>query len=147
MDKNKGSDVIFDDMFGARNSSQTNEFFTKGRHEDLKFHTIKFHSKKVSQSLFALLRQINRNKSDIIKLFEQSSRDVESMNKNIGGYDMSHCGIKEMCHDAWEKNNYLCIDMTKIKLKVSVVFSMKAKTHIPNAPPKQSFFEKHNYWI
>ena len=32
--KYKGSVVIFDNMLGARNSSQIDEFFTRGRHED-----------------------------------------------------------------------------------------------------------------
>ena len=33
--KYKGSGVILDDKLGARNSSQIDEFFTRGRHEDL----------------------------------------------------------------------------------------------------------------
>ena len=33
--KYKGSVVIFDDMLGARNSSQIDELFTRGKHEDL----------------------------------------------------------------------------------------------------------------
>ena len=35
IDKYKGSNVIFDDILGARNSCQIDEFFTRGRHEDL----------------------------------------------------------------------------------------------------------------
>ena len=35
INKYKGSVVIFDDMLGARNSSQIDESFTRGRHEDL----------------------------------------------------------------------------------------------------------------
>ena len=35
INKYKGSVVIFDDMLGARNSSQIDEFFTRGRHENL----------------------------------------------------------------------------------------------------------------
>ena len=35
MNKNKESIVIFDVILGARNSSQIDEFFTRGRHEDL----------------------------------------------------------------------------------------------------------------
>ena len=35
INKYKGSVVIFDDMLGARNSSQLDEFFTRGRHENL----------------------------------------------------------------------------------------------------------------
>ena len=32
--KHKGSVVIFDDMSGARNSSEIDDIFTKGRHEN-----------------------------------------------------------------------------------------------------------------
>ena len=46
INKYKGSIVIFDDMLGARNSSQIDEFFTRGRHEDLDVYYI-------SQSYFA----------------------------------------------------------------------------------------------
>ena len=35
INKYKGSVVIFDDMLGARNSSQKDDFFTRGRHEDI----------------------------------------------------------------------------------------------------------------
>ena len=35
INKYKGSVVIFDDMLGAKNSSQIDEFFTRGRHEDI----------------------------------------------------------------------------------------------------------------
>ena len=39
--------------------------------------------------------------------------------------------FKEMCPVAWSgKLNYLCIDMTKIKMKVNIVFSMKVKPDI-----------------
>ena len=33
--KYKGSIVILDDLLGSKNSSQIDEFFTRGRHEDL----------------------------------------------------------------------------------------------------------------
>ena len=35
INKYKGSVVTFDDMLGAKNSSQKDEFFTRRRHEDL----------------------------------------------------------------------------------------------------------------
>ena len=50
INKQKGSVLTFDDMLGARNSSQIDEFHTRGRHEDL----IAFY---VSQSYFSLPRQ------------------------------------------------------------------------------------------
>ena len=47
-----------------------------------------------------------------------------------------------MCHKAWdEEYNYLCIDMTKKKIKVNIVFSMKVKLHILNAFAKLKLFK------
>ena len=107
--KYKGSVVIFDDMLGAKNSSQIDEFFTRGRHEDLDVYYI-------SQSYFGLPRQSIRNNSDRLILFKQTLRDVQSMYYDIGAYDMKYEEFKEMCHKAWdEKYNYLYIDMTKNK--------------------------------
>ena len=96
-------------MLGAKNSSQIDEFFTRGRHEDLDVYYI-------SQSYFALPRQSIRNNSDRLILFKQTSRDVQSMYCDIGACDMKYDEFKEMCHKAWsEIINYLCIDMTKNK--------------------------------
>ena len=109
INKYKGSVVIFDDMLGAKNSSQIDEFFTRGRNEDLDVYYI-------SQSYFALPRQSIRNNSDRLILFKQTLRDVQSMYYDIGAYDMKYDEVKEICHKAWdEKFNYLCIDMTKDK--------------------------------
>ena len=96
-------------MLGARNSSQIDEFFTKGRHENLDVYCI-------SESYFGLPRKSIRNNSDILKLFKQTLRDVQNMYYDIGACDMKYDEIKEMCHTAWsERFNYLCIDMTKNK--------------------------------
>ena len=109
INKYKGSVVIFDDMLGAKNSSQIDEFLTRGRHEDLDVYYI-------SQSYFVLPRQSIRNNSDRIILFKQTLRDVQNMYYDIGAYDMKYDEFKEMCHKAWsEKYNYLCIDMSKNK--------------------------------
>ena len=109
INKYRGSVVIFDDMLGAKNSSQIDEFFTRGRHEDLDVYYI-------SQSYFGLPRQSIRINSDRLILFKQTLRDVQSMYYDIGAYDMNYDEFKEMCHKAWnEKYNYLCIDITKNK--------------------------------
>ena len=109
INKYKGSVIIFDDILGAKNSSQIDEFFTRGRHEDLDVYYI-------SQRYFALPRQSIRNNSDRLILFKQTLRDVQSMYYDIGAYDMKIDEFKEMCHKAWsERYNYLCFDMTKNK--------------------------------
>ena len=125
INKYKGSVVIFDDMLGAKSSSQIDEFFTRGRHEDLDVYYN-------SQSYFGLPRQSIRNNSDRLILFKQTHRDVQSMFYDIGAYGKIYDEFKEMCRVAWsEKFNYLCIDMRKkIKMKVYIIFSTKVKPHI-----------------
>ena len=135
INKYKGSVVIFDDMLGARNSFQIDEFFTRGRHEDLDVYYI-------SQSFFALLRQSIRKNSHRLILFKQTLRDVQSMSYGIGAYDMNYDEFKGMCHKAWnERFNYLCFDLAK-KMKVNFVFSMKVKPNILIVFLKQNLFKK-----
>ena len=81
INKYKGSVVNFDDMLGARNRSQIDEFFTRGRHEDLDVYYI-------SQNYFALPRQSIRNNSDRLLLFKQNLRDVQKMYQDIAAFDM-----------------------------------------------------------
>ena len=96
INKKKRSVVIFDVMLGAKNSSQIDEFFTRGRHEDLDVYYI-------SQSYFALPRQSIRNYSDRLILFKQTLRDVQSIYYDIGAYDMNYDEFKQMCHKAWQE--------------------------------------------
>ena len=122
INKYKGSVVIFDDMLGDKNSSQIDEFFTRGRHEDIDVYYI-------SQSYFGLPRQSIRNNSDRLILFKQTLRDVQSMYYDIGAYDMKYDEFKEMCHETWnEEYNYLCIDMTKNKNEGKYCIFNESKT-------------------
>ena len=94
-----------------KNCSQIDEFYTRGRHENLSVDYI-------SQSSFGLPRQTIRSNSEQIILFKQTLRDVQSMYYDIGAYDMKYDEFKEMCHKTWsEKFNYLCTDLTKNKNK------------------------------
>ena len=92
-------------MLGSPNSFPKDEFFSRGRHENLDVYYI-------SQSFFRLPRQSIRNNSDRLIPFKQTLRDVRSMYYHIGAFDMIYDEFKEMCRVAWsEKFNYLCIDM------------------------------------
>ena len=134
INKYKGSIVIFDDMLGAKNSSQIDEFFTRGRHEDLDVYYI-------SQSYFALPRQSIRNNSDRLILFKQTLRDVQSMYYDIGAYDMKYDEFKEMCRVAWsEKFNYLFIDVTKNRDNGKYrIFNESKTTYIDCIPETEPF--------
>ena len=134
INKYKGSIVIFDDMLGARNSSQIDEFFQRGRHEDLDVYYI-------SQSYFALPRQSIRNNSDRLILFKQTLRDVQSMYYDIGAYDMNYDEFKQMCHKAWDaKYNYLCIDVTRNKNEGKYRLSNESKTTYIDCIPESEPF-------
>ena len=101
INKHKGPIVMFDDMLGARNSSQIDEFFAKGRHEDINVLYI-------SQSYFGLPRQSIRNNSDRLILFKQTIRDVQNMYYDNGAYDKKYDEFKEMCQKTWSQRfNYL----------------------------------------
>ena len=134
IDNHKGSVVIFDEMLGARNSSQIEEFFTRGRHESLGVYYI-------SQSYFGLPRQSNKNNSVIIFLFRQTLRDVECIYRDFGGYDMKYDEFKEMCRVAWsEKINYFCINMTKNKNDgKNRIFNESKTRHIECIPETEPF--------
>ena len=96
-------------MLGAKNSTQIDDFFTRGSNEDLDVYYI-------SQSYFGLPRQSIRNISDRLILFKQTLRDVQSVYYDIGAFDMLYDELKEMCRVAWsEKFYYLGVDKTKKK--------------------------------
>ena len=134
INKYKGSVVIFDDMLGAKNSSQIDEFFTRGRHADLDVYYI-------SQSYFGLPRQSIRNNCNRLILFKQTLRDVQSMYYDIGAYDMKYDEFKELCHKAWdEKYKYLCIDMTKNKNEGKYrIFNESKPTYFDCIPETEPF--------
>ena len=127
-------------MLGAKNSSQIDMFFTRGRHEDLDVYYN-------SQSYFALPRQSIRNNSDRLILFKQTLRYVQSMYHNIGAFDMIYDEFKEMCRVAWsEKFNYLCIDVTKNRDNGKYrVFNESKTTYIDCIPETEPFKKKQSH--
>ena len=121
-------------MLEAQKSSQIDEFYTRGRHEDLSVFYVR-------QSYFRLPRQSIRNNSDRLILFKQTIRGVQSMYYDIGAYDMKYDEFKEMCHQAWsEKFNYLCIDRTKNKNEGKYRFFNESKNiYIECTPESEDF--------
>ena len=89
-------------MLGARNCSQIDELFTRGRHE-------KLHVYYSSQSYFGLPRQRIRINSDRVILFKQSSQDVESMYRDIRAYNMEYRELKRTCREAWSEKSTIYI--------------------------------------
>ena len=101
--------IVFDDVLGSSNSNYIDQFFIRGRHNNLDIYYL-------SQSYFYLPKRTIRNKSNKIFLFIQTLKDIESIYRDVGGYDMSHDEFNELCRKSWEEDyNYLCIDRSKEK--------------------------------
>ena len=132
LNKYKAKVAILGDMLGAKNSSQKDENYTRGRHEDLDVYYI-------NQSYSALPRKSIKINSDRIILFQRTRRDVQSMYHDIGAFDMVYDEFKEMCRVAWGKK-FLCIDITKNKNEGKYRIFNESKTTYINCIPETEPF-------
>ena len=99
--------IVFDDILGLSNSRFIDQFFIRGRHNNLDIYYL-------SQSYFDLPKRTIRNNSDKIILFNQTLKDIEHIYRDVAGYDMNYDEFKELCRKSWEEDyNYLCIDRSK----------------------------------
>ena len=99
--------IVFDDVLGSSNSRDIDQFFIRGRHNNLDIYYL-------SQSYFDLPKRTIRNNSNRIILFNQTLKDIEHIYRDVAGYDMCYDEFKELCRKSWEEDyNYLCIDRSK----------------------------------
>ena len=99
--------MVFDDFLGSSNSRFIDQFFIRGRHNNLDFYYL-------SQSYFDLPKRTIRNNSNKVFLFNQTLKDIEHLYRDVAGYDMIYDEFRAICRKSWEENyNYLCIDRSK----------------------------------
>ena len=99
--------IVFDDILGSSNSRFIDQFFIRGRDNNLDIYYL-------SQSYFDLPKRTIRNNSNKIILFNQTLKDIEHIYRDVAGYDMNYDEFKESCRKSWdEDSNYLCIDRSK----------------------------------
>ena len=99
--------IVFDDILRSSNSKFLEQFFIRGRHNNLKIYYL-------SQSCFDLPKRTIRNNSNKIILFNQTSKDIEHIYRDVAGYDLNYDEFKDLCRKSWENDyNYLCIDRSK----------------------------------
>ena len=99
--------IVFDDILGSSNSKFIDQFFIRGRHNNLDIYYL-------SQSYFDLPKRTIRNNSNRIILFNQTLKDIEHIYRDVAGYDMNYDEFKELCRKSWDEDyNYLCIDRSK----------------------------------
>ena len=99
--------TVFDDTLGSSNSRDIDQYFIRGRHNNLDIYYL-------SQSYFGLPKRTIRNNRNKIILFNQTLKDIEHIYRDVAGYDMNYDEFKELCRKSWEEDyNYLCIDRSK----------------------------------
>ena len=101
--------IVFYDILGSSNSKFIDQFFIRGRHNNLDIYYL-------SQSYFDLPKRTIRNNSNKIILFNQTLKDFEHIYRDVAGYDMNYDQFKELSRKSWEEDyNYLYIDRSKKK--------------------------------
>ena len=99
--------IVFDDVLGSSNSRFMNQFFIRGRHNNL-------NTFYLSQSSFNLPKRNIRNNSNKIILFNQTLKDIGHIYRNVAGYDMNYDEFKDLCRKSWEEDyNYLYFHRSK----------------------------------
>ena len=126
--------IVFDDILGSSNSRFIDQFFIRGRHNNL-------HIYYLSQSYFDLLKRTIRINSNKIILFNQTLKDIEHIYRDVAGYDMNYDEFKELCKKSWENEyNYLCIDRSKKRDQGRYcICNESKKTYIEATPQTKPF--------
>ena len=126
--------IVFDDILGSSNSRFIDQFFIRGRHNNLDIYYL-------SQSYFDLPKRSIRNNSNKIILFNQTLKDIEHIYRDVAGYDMNYDEFKELCRKSWEEDyNYLCIDRCKKRDQGRYyICNESKKTYIEATPQTKPF--------
>ena len=126
--------IVFDDILGSSNSKFIDQFFTRGRHNNLDFYYL-------SQSYFDLPKRTIRNNSNKIILFNQTLKDIEHIYRDVAGYDMNYDEFKELCRKSWEEDyDYLYIDRSKKRYQGRYCICNESKrTYIEATPQTKPF--------
>ena len=107
LNKYENGIIVFDDILGSLNSNLVDQYFNKGRHNDLDIYYL-------SQSYFDLPKRTIRKNSNKIILFIQTLNVIERLYRDVAGYDIGYDEYKELCRKSWDEDyNYLCIDRYK----------------------------------
>ena len=126
--------IVFDDILGSSNSRFIDQFFIRGRHNNLDIYYL-------SQSYFDLPKRTIRNNSNKIILFNQTLKDIEHIYRDVAGYDMNYDEFKELYRKSWEEDyNYLCIDRSKKRNQEKYCICNEGKrTYIEATPQTKPF--------
>ena len=131
--------IVFDDILGSSNSRFIDQFFIRGRHNNLDIYYL-------SQSYFDLPKRTIRNNSNKIILFNQTLKDIEHIYRDVAGYDMNYDEFKDLCRKSLDEDyNYLCIDRSKKKYQGKYCICNESKKNIYRSNTSDKTFLKNNH--
>ena len=130
----ENGNIVFDDILGSSNSRFIDQFFIRGRHDNLDIYYL-------SQSYFDLPKRYLGKNSIKIFLFNQMVKDIEQIYRDVAGYDMNFDEFKKLCRKSWEENyNYLYIDRSKKRDQGKFCACIESKkTYIEATPQTKPF--------
>ena len=116
--------MVFDDILGSSNSRFIDQFFIRGRHNNLDIYYL-------SQSYFDLPKRTIRKNCNKIILFNQTLKDIDHTYRDVAGYDMNYDEFKELCKKTWDEDyNYIYIDRSKKRDQEEYCICNESKKHI-----------------
>ena len=126
--------IVLDDVLGSSNSRFIDQFFIRGRHNNLDIYYL-------SQSYFDLPKRTIRNNSNKIILFNRTLKDIEHIYRDVAGYDMNYDEFKDLCRKSWDEDyNYLFIDRSKKRDQGRYCICNESKKTYIEARPQTKLF-------
>ena len=121
---------IFDDIMTDSNQSKAEDFYTRGRHNNIS-------SIYISQNYFRLPRQTIRSNANVLILFSLPEKDIRHIFNDFISNDMKWDEFKEFCNKVWRKSYcYIIINKTlppdKGKYQANFNLIYIPKIYIPN---------------
>ena len=126
--------IVFDDILGSSNSRFIDQFFIRGRHNNLDIYYL-------SQSNFDLPKRTIRNNSSKTALFNQTLKNFEHIYRDVAGYDMNYDEFKDLCRKSCDEDyNYLYIDRSKKRDQGKYCVCNESKKTYTEATPQTKPF-------
>ena len=136
--------TVLDDILGSSNCKYIHQFFNRGKHINLDIYYL-------AQPYLDLPKRTIRNNNNKIILYNQTWKDIETLYRDVGGYDMSYDEFKQLCR-SWEekKNIYVLIDLKRDQGRYCTC-DKSENTYIEFTPETKAFWLtwecKNTLWL
>ena len=131
--------VVSGDTLGSTISRYIDQFFVRGRH-------IMFYFCYPSQPFFDSPKRTIRNNSNKTIMFNQALKNIDNIQRYVGGYGMGYDEFKQLCRISWEEDfKYLSIGRSKLRDQGRYCICNESKTHISDVLLRRMLFDYQKY--